>query len=152
MCASGGGIFCKNNPLRTSPEKTLIRKAFLWHFVPEKCLPIPLFFGGCGNRFCSGTRKVPAFILNLHQVHHSNPSMGVVPFDSSLDEGVEGEVATHADIFAWVGASAALANNDVACENVFAAVFFCSEAFTNTIMSVLTRTLTFILCHKKESC
>jgi hypothetical protein len=24
----GGGIFCKNNPLRTSPEKTPIRKAF----------------------------------------------------------------------------------------------------------------------------
>ncbi len=44
-------IFCKNlsSFSTTLSKKTPIRKAFFWHFVPKKCLPIPLFFGGCGN-------------------------------------------------------------------------------------------------------
>jgi hypothetical protein len=48
---SGGGIFCKNNPLRASPEKTLNSEGIFRHVVPKNAFRYRFSLEGAGTVF-----------------------------------------------------------------------------------------------------
>jgi hypothetical protein len=75
----------------------------------------------------------------------------LVEADFAFHERVDREITPDTDILATVPFGAALANNDVARDNVLAAEFLNAEAFALTVASVLYGALTFLVSHKERS-
>lgn len=53
----------------------------------------------------------------------------LVEVDAAVDFGVDGVILTHVDVCAWVPLSSALADDDVAGDDFFAAELFHAETF-----------------------
>jgi hypothetical protein len=72
-----------------------------------------------------------------------------VELDLAIDEGEQGPVASGADIVARDEFGAALADDDAARGDMFAAEAFYAEAFAITITAVSATALAFLMCHTR---
>ncbi len=70
-----------------------------------------------------------------------------VEADGAGDDGEDGVVAAEADAFTGSPFGAALADDDVAGDDLLAAVFFDTEAFAAAVATVFDGTLTFLVSH-----
>ena len=73
-----------------------------------------------------------------------------VELHASGDEGEDRVVTTEADIAAWDELRSALAQDDVAWDDDFAAEFLNAETLAYAVATVFDTTLTFFMCHKPE--
>lgn len=89
--------------------------------------------GGCPAVFGKGVT-----LVSLDDVCGDNgyAAVGGVPLNAAIDEGEEGEVATEADVGAWVVDGATLAHEDGACEDFLAVVALNAEAFAAAVTTV----------------
>ena len=94
-----------------------------------KCLVVPGFDG-------SG--------INIHAAAFA------VETDLAVHEGENGVISPETDILAGQELGAALADDDVACDDRLAAEFFHAETLAYAIAPVLNTALTFFMCHKLE--
>lgn len=62
--------------------------------------------------------------------------MSSIPLCDTVYKREKGEVASHADIKAWMDFSTSLAHEDIACTNNFATKFFDAEAFALAIATI----------------
>ena len=72
-------------------------------------------------------------------------AVGAVEFDDAVRAGEEGVVATDPDVGAGTETGAALANDDVACDDRLAAEFFHAEALADAVAPVAYAALTFFM-------
>ena len=70
-----------------------------------------------------------------------------VEADGACDDGEDGVVTAEADAFTGGPFGAALADDDVAGDDLLAAVFFDTEAFAAAVATVFDGTLTFLVSH-----
>ena len=73
-----------------------------------------------------------------------------VPFDGTVFQGEQGMIAANADIVTRVKPGAALADDDIAGKNEFAAITFDAEALGVTVAPVFRSSLTFFMCHDRR--
>jgi hypothetical protein len=76
-----------------------------------------------------------------------DPASGTIKADIAIDQRKNGVIAAEADILAWQKLGSALAHNDVAGDDQFAAVSFYAETFANAVAAVLNAALSFFMSH-----
>ncbi|MEY2526861.1 MAG: hypothetical protein QOE73_1632, partial [Verrucomicrobiota bacterium] len=74
-------------------------------------------------------------------------SSAAIEADAAVDQRENCVIATKADIFARQKFRAALANDDVAGHDRFAAESFYTETFTDAVAAVLNAALSFFMSH-----
>ena len=74
-------------------------------------------------------------------------AVGFVEFHPALGQGKQGEIPSHAHIFARPVLSASLANDNVSRNDVFSAVFFDPQHFRVAVATVLGGALSFFMSH-----
>jgi hypothetical protein len=77
-----------------------------------------------------------------------NAAIGFVVLDHAFDQSEEGVVAADANILAGAIRGAALADENIAGENFFAAVTFDTETLAYAVASVVCAAFTFFMCHE----
>ena len=69
--------------------------------------------------------------------------------DFAVHQGEDGVVTAKTDIAAWNPFRSALAEDDVACDDGFAAEFFDAKTLALAVATVFDGTLSFFMGHKK---
>lgn len=77
-----------------------------------------------------------------------NLAVRAVPLDDAVFEREQSVVSAHTDVFARADFCAALTDDDVACQNVFAAELLNASALRVRVAPVFCSSLTFFMCHK----
>ena len=75
---------------------------------------------------------------------------GPIESHVAIDQGENGVVAAKADVLARHELGPALANNDIACNDGFAAKSLNAESLAYAVATVLYAALSFFMCHLIE--
>jgi len=78
-----------------------------------------------------------------------DPTPSTIEANIAIDQCENGVIAAEADVLARQKLGPALAHNDIAGHDQFAAVPFYAETFTNAIAAVLNAALSFFMSHSE---
>jgi len=76
-----------------------------------------------------------------------DPSSAAIEADATIDQRENCVIASEADVFARQKFRAALANDDIAGHDRFAAESFYTETFADAVAAVLNAALSFFMSH-----
>ena len=85
--------------------------------------------------------------LSRDRFENVNAAVDAVELDHAIRQSEEGVIAADADVGSGTKTSPALANNDVAGDDLFTAEFFHAETFAYAVASVAYTCLTFFMRH-----
>ena len=94
-----------------------------------------------------GIIRVEPDLLVRSRFRHIDAADLPVEVDASVYQRKDGVIATKADVLSRVPLRAALANNDVASDDCFAAEFFNAEPLAAGVAAILDGALSFFMSH-----